>query len=104
MPPTTQPTTQRTSVAETHTLVTLELETKGDFCRLRAFGMPLRGVRKLHEWRFTPRTLTAMLLNEIGATVDDLSVAAVLGGVGIQGQLAFELTAAVEQIQDSSGT
>jgi hypothetical protein len=91
MPPTTGPTTSRTTPSEVVTLVTCELELKGGFCRLRAFGHPVNGVRKLHEWRFTVNTLTAGLLNEFGATVDELSVAALLGAVGIQGQLAWEL-------------
>lgn len=72
-------------------IVVLTIEIKGQHCRLRAAGAPLNGVRKMHEWRFTTGTLTAPLLNEIGATMDSLSVAALLMAVGIQGELALAL-------------
>jgi hypothetical protein len=103
MPPTTRPTTSRTADSQVVTLVTCELEVKGTFCRLRAFGHPVSGVRKLHEWRFTVDTLTATLLNELGATVDELSVAALLGAIGLQGKLAMDLYEASGSPLDSPG-
>lgn len=72
-------------------LVELSIEIKGAHCRLRAVGAPLNGVRKMHEWRFTTTSLTAPLLNEVGATVDSLSVHALLMAVGTQGELALAL-------------
>lgn len=72
-------------------LVSVFLETRGVHHRLRAYGAPLRGVRRLHEWRFTATTLSGPLLNEIGATVDSLTLNAVLMASGIQGELALAL-------------
>ena len=72
-------------------LVSVFLETRGTHHRLRVYGAPLRGVRKLHEWRFTSTTLSGPLLNEIGSTVDSLTLNALLMGCGIQGELALAL-------------
>jgi hypothetical protein len=91
MPPTIRPTTSPTSPSTVLTLVTLELELKGDWCRLRAFGHPLHGVRKLHEWRFRPNQVTASLLDELGATLDTLGVSALLAALGTQLQMAIDL-------------
>jgi hypothetical protein len=72
-------------------ILSCELETKGDFCRLRVFGAALGDVRTVQEWRFTTSTLTAGLLNEFGAVVESLACAALLRSVGVQGELALAL-------------
>ena len=88
---TTGPTTQPTGPVGRDLLISVFLETKGINHRLRAYGAPLRGIRKLHEWRFTSSTLSGPLLNEIGATVDSLTLSALLTTCGIQGELALAL-------------
>lgn len=45
----------------------------------------------MHEWRFTSTTLSGPLLNEVGATMDSLTLNALLMAVGIQGELALAL-------------
>lgn len=72
-------------------LVVLTLECRGTEYRLRAAGGPIRGSWAPHEWRFTSASLSAALLNEVGARMDDLSVSGLLMAVGLQGQLALEL-------------
>jgi hypothetical protein len=93
-------TTSLTEPSAPSTLLSLTLEVRGAQCRLRAIGAPLRGIEKVHEWRFTSSTLTASLLNEVGATVDDLAVAALLLAVGIQLPLALELQGALGDLRD----
>lgn len=98
MPPTTRPTSLSTDAAKVVTLVTLELQVNGAACRLRAFGHPLRGVREMHEWRFTQSTLTAGLLDEVAALMDSLAATAVVAALGIQGELALALLEPPEPI------
>lgn len=95
-PPTTSPTAPREVIA----LVALTLESNGSNYRLRAAGGPIRGSSKVHEWRFTAQTLTAGLLNEVGATLDDLGVSALLLAVGLQLDLALELKAAAGEARE----
>ena len=103
MPPTTRPTTSPTEPPKVVTLVTLELELKGAHCRLRAFGHPLHGVTKLHEWRFSTHEVTAPLLNELGAMLDSLGVSALLGALGMQLQMAMELEDALGALREDLG-
>jgi hypothetical protein len=102
MPPTTRPTTLPTEPSKVVTLVTVELEAKGDFYRLRAFGHPLHGVRRLHEWRFRYNELTAGILDEVGAMVDELTVAALLAGIGAPLELALDLQEALGSLREAS--
>lgn len=100
MQSTTPPTTSSTTPREVIALVALTLECNGSNYRLRAAGGPIRGSSKVHEWRFTAQTLTAGLLNEVGATLDDLGVSALLMAVGLQLDLALELKAAAGEARE----
>jgi hypothetical protein len=98
-PRTSRPTTSSTGPSQPLPLVTWTLETKGENCRLLVTGGPLRGVCETHSWRFTARTLTAALLDEIGAVSSHLAQAGLLSAVGIQGELAYELLEAAGDSQ-----
>jgi hypothetical protein len=47
--------------------------------------------------------LNAPILNEVGATMDSLSLAALLSAIGIQGELAYELASAAGALNDDMG-
>jgi hypothetical protein len=80
-------------------LLTVELTIKGRHARLAAVQAPLRGVRVAHEWRFTPETLSASLLDEIGTTIDQAALACLLSAVGMQLPLALELQEALGDLR-----
>lgn len=72
-------------------LVVLTLECRGTEYRLRAAGGPIQCSWVPHEWRFSAASLSAGLLDEVGACMDEMSVTGLLVAVGMQSQLGLEL-------------
>lgn len=78
-PPSTAASTRHSKGLE---LLVLALETSSKTTRLVCYGPPFGGVRLVKEWHFDSSQPSNALLDEIGATVEDVAITALLRAIG----------------------
>jgi len=79
-------------------LLTVTLGKEGPRHVLTVRGVSGPSFALTKTWQWAEGDLSAPLLNEIGAVVEDMTQHALLGVLGVQGSLAFELLQAIEAI------
>ena len=78
-PPSPTPSTRPSKGLE---LLVLALETGPKTTRLVCYGAPFDGARLVKEWHFDSSQPANALLDEIGATVEDVAITALLRAIG----------------------